>query len=243
MAERSRWVFWAGVAFCSAVFIGTVIGVWWLVHTLSDAQEVPLRRLAVQGAEQTVTAAEVREALRSDALGSFFSADVNELRQRVEQLPWVERASVRKEWPDVLQVYVVEQQPLAFWNDDRMLNLAGEVFKADSTRLSEAQRQQLPYLYGPEDAKQETLDQFRALSALLQINGFRVQALRLSPRFATEVVLADGTELRLGRESQLQRVQRFIDVYPAIEKQQDRPIDYVDLRYDTGVSVRWQDEQ
>ncbi|RUO66058.1 cell division protein FtsQ [Pseudidiomarina planktonica] len=236
---QSRWQLWGGVTFLALVLIITSGGSWWLQQQLMDANQMPLRRLLVQGELQQVAATEVQQALRSQPLGSFFSADVDELRQRVEALAWVDRASVRKEWPDLLRVYVVEQQPIAYWNDNLLMNERGELFSADVEGLAAG----IPYLYGPPDAATETLSTYQRLSALLELNGFVVRALRLSERFAAELVLEGGTEIRLGREARLQRIQRFIDLYPAIEKQQQGAIDYVDLRYDTGVAVRWREPE
>lgn len=114
-----RWSLWGGVAFLLLVLVSVGGGSWWLQQRLSDAHEVPLTRLLVEGELQQVTREQVRAALQAGSLGSFFSADVNELRRRVESLAWVDHASVRKEWPDLLRVYVVEQQPIAYWNDAR----------------------------------------------------------------------------------------------------------------------------
>lgn len=233
-----RWSLWGGVAFLLLVLAGVGGGSWWLQQRLSDAHEVPLKRLLVEGELRQVTQEQVREALQAGRLGSFFSADVNELRERVESLAWVDHASVRKEWPDLLRVYVVEQQPIAYWNDARLINQRGEVFSAPRDGVS----RDLPYLYGPAQGATQTLELYQQLASLLSLNGFEVRALRLSDRYAAELVLTDGTELRLGREARLERIQRFIDLYPAIQKQQQGAIDYVDLRYDTGVAVRWRDQ-
>ena len=59
--------------------------------------------------------------------------------------------------------------------------------------------------------------------------------------------------LNLGREERVKRVQRFMDVYPLIKahlkheskqknnnkKQLKQAVDYIDLRYDTGLAVGW----
>lgn len=247
MAEQARalsWQFWAGLTFFLIVVAGTFAGIGWLYYTAMDAQEVPLKRLVVQGELRYVTPTDVREALveaNGMPLGSFFSADVNELRAQVEAMPWVEKASIRKEWPDILKVFVVEQVPLAHWNanqrDDALLNQAGEVFYADKSGLT----LDLPYLAGPDHAVAEAVKQYRELNELLQLNGFNVAQLELSERFSVELALAQGTVLRLGREALLERIQRFIDLYPELEEHKEAPIDAIDLRYDTGVAVRWKE--
>ncbi|WP_258239865.1 cell division protein FtsQ/DivIB [Pseudidiomarina homiensis] len=247
MADQARalsWQFWSGLTFFLIVVAGTFVGIGWLYYTAMDAQEVPLKRLVVQGDLRYVTAADVRDALIAEngvPLGSFFSADVNELRAEVEAMPWVEKASVRKEWPDILKVFVVEQVPLAHWNanqrDDALLNQAGEVFYADKSGLEGG----LPYLAGPDHAVTEAVKHYRELNELLQLNGFSIAQLELSERFSVELALAQGTMLRLGREALLERIQRFIDVYPELEAHKDAPIDAIDLRYDTGVAVRWKE--
>lgn len=247
MADQERalsWQFWSGLAFFLIVVAGTFVGIGWLYYTAMDAQEVPLKRLVVQGELHYVTAADVRDTLTAEngqPLGSFFSADVNELRAQVEAMPWVEKASIRKEWPDILKVFVVEQVPLAHWNanqrDDALLNQAGEVFYADKSGLTDG----LPYLAGPDHAVAQAVKQYRELNELLQLNGFSIAQLELSERFSVELALNEGMVLRLGREALLERIQRFIDVYPELEARKDAPIDAIDLRYDTGVAVRWKE--
>lgn len=234
-----RWQFWLGLSFFLSVLVGTIGGGIWLYYLAMDANEVPLRKLIVQGELQYVSRDEVRSALTDTELGSFFSADVDGIRSSIEALPWVDRASVRKEWPDILKVFLVEQQPLAHWNVQQrpraLLNEQGEVFEADKDVLTKP----LPYLSGPEHAVDETVAQFHKVQQLLELNGHWISSLQLSERFAVDVVLQSGIELRLGREGLLERVQRFIDLYPQLAAHRDSLIEYVDLRYDTGVAVSW----
>ena len=49
--------------------------------------------------------------------------------------------------------------------------------------------------------------------------------------------------LNLGRKDKAKRVQRFIDVYPRMEKRADAQIDAIDLRYDTGLAVSYKPVQ
>ncbi|MGM0907055.1 MAG: cell division protein FtsQ/DivIB [Pseudomonadota bacterium] len=239
--QRLRSVnFWSGVTVLCLTIAGALVGIYQLNQVLTDEQQVPLAELNVQGELQYTANEEVRRALTSEPLGSFFTADVNELRRRVEQLPWVQKVSIRKVWPDKLSVYVTEHKPVAMWNGDRLINEQSEVFRANIEQVDTA----LPQLFGPEDAVEETWKEFNRVQQMLAVNGFQVRALRLTERFAVSVVLAQGIEVKLGREATLERIKRFIDVFPSIvehEKSKDNEIDTVDLRYDTGAAVAWRE--
>jgi len=91
-------------------------------------------------------------------------------------------------------------------------------------------------------AVDEVVHQYRRLSQLLALDGFYVTRLELSERFAVRLWLDNDIELRLGREARLERIQRFIELYPVIKRESEKQIAYVDLRYDTGVAVGWNEQ-
>jgi cell division protein FtsQ len=82
------------------------------------------------------------EALRSQlgiAVGQpILTIDPTITRARLEQLPWVERASVERRLPDRIEVRLIERQPLALWQRaDRfaLIGRGGEVIAPDVTAL------------------------------------------------------------------------------------------------------------
>lgn len=77
------------------------------------------------------------------------------------------------------------------------------------------------------------------MHALLATTAMNIEELSLSERFAWQVQLENGIELNLGRKEFIDRLQRFIDVYPLLA-QQEKTVKYIDLRYDTGVAVGWE---
>ena len=236
--------FWSGVIVFCLTLIGLGVGIYQLNEVLTDEQQVPIASLSVQGELIYTDKSEIRQALLSKPLGSFFTADVDQIRARIEALPWVKQASLRKVWPDRLSVHVTEQTPIAHWNGDRLLNAEGDVFSAelDTRKLPQA----LPQLFGPEREVEQTLTAYRDLQGLLSLNGLSISALRLTDRFSVNVVLTSGIELKLGREATAERIKRFIDLLPKIKSHpnnEKQRIEAVDLRYDTGVAVSWQPKE
>ena len=145
------------------------------------------------------------------------------------------RASVRKQWPNRLKVYLVEQTPVARWNEDLMLNPYGESFNAEGKSLG------LPQLFGPGGSEKTALEGYNAMQSLLAGRELTIAELSLSERYAWQVQLKNGIEVNLGRQEFIDRLQRFVDVYPLLAKQ-PKAIQYVDLRYDTGLAVGWSED-
>lgn len=233
--RHANWPLIGGVSFFVLVVIGLINLYQNSVTYLMDEQQVPLRHVVITGDLVRTTNAQINEKVMTPDLGSFFNVDVNQVQQRIESLPWVYKVSVRKKWPDVLNVHITEQQAVAKWNEEQLLNEHGEVFEAPMDAAAIA----LPQLFGPKGSYIDALQGYRDLHGLLSINGFDVAQLTLSPRFSWQLMLENGVMLELGTKLKVKRVQRFIDMYGVITKHKDAPVLSVDLRYDNGMAVRW----
>lgn len=202
-------------------------------YFLQDEQRSPVQVIEFTGEFNHVDIGELERVIRNAQPGSFFALDVNDVHKVIEDHPWIYRASVRKQWPKTLQIYLVEQIPVVVWNGDMMLNPYGEVFNVAPGSLV------LPQLFGPGGSEITALEGYNAMQRLLATSGLNIAELSLSERFAWQLQLQNGIRLNLGRHEFMDRLQRFVDVYPLLSRQ-ETPIDYIDLRYDTGLAVGWQ---
>jgi cell division protein FtsQ len=82
------------------------------------------------------------EALRTQlgiAVGQpILTIDPDLTRARLEQLPWVERASVERLLPDRVQVRLIERRPLALWQQGgrfALIDRGGEIIAPDVSAL------------------------------------------------------------------------------------------------------------
>lgn len=235
-ARHKQIRFWSGVAFLLAVITGLIVGGIKIQDYLQDAQRAPVQVVDFSGDFSHVNVTRLERLIRQSQPGSFFALDVNEVYKLVEAQPWVYRASVRKQWPNTLKIYLVEQQPVAQWNDDFLLNPYGDTFSASADGLG------LPKLFGPGGSEKTALEGYNAMRSLLATTAMPIAELSLSERFAWQIQLENGIELNLGRQEFIDRLQRFIDVYPLLAKQ-PKAVKYVDLRYDTGLAVGWQEAE
>ena len=64
---------------------------------------------------------------------SLLFLDVADARAKLEAIPWIAEATVRKLYPDRLQITVTEREPFALWQQQGKV----KVIAADGTVLSE----------------------------------------------------------------------------------------------------------
>jgi cell division protein FtsQ len=97
----------------------------WKVERLMAAGFV-VEQIDVMG-EGRLNERDIRLAAQIQRGSYFFGVDLDAARERTESLPWVDRAVVRRLWPDRIVVQVVETTPYALWQNDGELFLLTEL--------------------------------------------------------------------------------------------------------------------
>lgn len=171
--------------------------------------------------------------------GNFFTTNLEQVRTSFESVPWVRRATVRREWPDQLIVAIEEHEPLGTWGEDgRLLSVKGDVFTAN---LAEAEDEHpLPAFDGPEGSEKDVLARFGQLRAWFAPVKLVPESLSLSSRYAWTVKLDNGMQVALGREvdhnTMRDRVQRLVKIYPQLAARVP-DIQTIDMRYQNGLAL------
>ncbi len=209
-----------------------------VVNGWIGAERWPLRTLRINDDLQRVDARQVRETLLPYASRGFFAVRLGEAQAAVARLPWVERAEVRKRWPDVVEVRVVEHRPFARWGEDRLLSEQGRLFPVAGIELPQA----LPWLHGPESQVAEVVALYNESRALFAPTGYEVRALQLDGRGSWRLVLSNGTEVVIGSQEARLRLGRFARLLPQLMTEQGLPMRRADLRYTNGFSVTWAEQ-
>lgn len=206
------------------------------VFALRLVLDQPLEKVSVEGRFQRVSPLDVEKAVRASVgPGGLITVDLEAVSAAVRQIPWVDRASVARRWPDGLAVFVEEQRPVARWGETGLVNLRGELFVNDARHIPP----ELPELVGPAGTEGVMTARYLASKGRLEEAGLRLSQLRLDARGAWELALDNGVSLRLGRSRIDERFERFVDVAARIVGPRAAEIAYVDLRYANGFAIGW----
>jgi cell division protein FtsQ len=221
-----------GLPVVGLLLAGGGYGVW---HKLADPHTLPLQQVRLEAPFSKVAKEQLYAVVKGSVNGGFFSVDVEAITAALTALPWVDKAEVRRVWPDTLNVTVTEQVALARWRDKALVNLRGELFSAPVETFPEG----LVELDGPELMVGQMAERFHRFSEILQKTGLGLQRVVLTPRRAWELQLSDQTQIILGRDDMQKRLQRYVRFHAQLAANA-RQVKRVDMRYTNGFAVQWQ---
>lgn len=191
----------------------------------------PIREVKVDGQLAHVNREQIKLIVAKHLKGNFFTLDLIKTRDAFEKLPWARNVSVRRRWPDKLDVAIEEHQALARWGNIALVNTHGELFQA-------ATDAELPVFYGPGDGVMEVTKSYGNYSLILNKADIKIAQVTLSPRRAWEIKTNKGLKIALGRVDMDVRLDKFARAYQSTLSQLNVKVVYADLRYPNGFAVR-----
>ena len=194
---------------------------------------LPVRVISLEGEVQHLSLPTLQSLISSRLSGGILTQDLAQLREVVEDLPWVERAGIRRIWPDRLSIQIEEWEPIAYWGEEGLVTASGIIFRP----RTDAHPEDLPRLWGEEDQAPMIVERFLNWREQFARRDLQLMKLVRSTQGAWMLYLKDGLPLYLGTSDLEGRLQRFLIAYPAIEAA-GRPA-RIDARYSNGLAVRW----
>jgi len=237
---------------CALLLLGA--GVWYLVQrpmfTLAvievegrqgdNGEKVTLEKVPLRH----VNALTIRSVALPHIKGNFFTANLDQVRQAFEMVPWVRRASIRREWPNKLIVGLEEHRSLGSWGDDgQLLSDKGELFTANFAEAEEDNdNNDLIEFDGPLGSEKEVWARYLDFKRWFKTVNLVPESVTYTKRYAWLVQLNNGVKVQLGREQNSgvleERVNRLLRVYPQLEERLPGQIERVDLRYPNGLALK-----
>jgi cell division protein FtsQ len=170
--------------------------------------------------------------LKSNSALPFF--DIEQARLALLKNPWIAQASLKKLFPNQLQIEIAERKPAALWQRDRRL----AVIAADGTVLLESfspEFKHLPLLVGRGGDK-ETQAFLEAVEAFPLIKENMRAGIFVAER-QWRILMKNGTEIKLPEQGMSDALRRLV----ALEREKrflSLDILTIDLRLHDRVTVR-----
>ena len=196
--------------------------------------------------EEVLSALGIHFYTRAGGGVSAFRLNLDDERKQVELIPWVQRATVTRVFPNRLAVTIVEREPVAFANIDGRVKLVD----ADGVLLEKPEKADFtfPVLEGFGEAgnandRLARLDLYqdfmKQLGGETPSSGWLVSEVDLTDADDLQAMLVQGTEtiqVHFGHSNFLERFHDFLSLLPEMRKTNTK-IDSVDLRYRNQVVV------
>lgn len=202
-----------------------------------EPRHLPVRFVTVDGEVRRLSRARLQETVLGHLHGGILSQDLTEIKAAVEALPWVRSASLRRLWPDRLELAVEEQEPVARWGDDGLVTSDGVVFRPKDEELPRG----LSRLVAADDKAPAVVDRFLAWGPRFERTRLSLVELSLDARGAWTLSFDAGFTLALGTSQVEERLSRFLRAYPLLAAAGRSEL--VDMRYSNGLAVRWAENQ
>jgi len=196
-----------------------------------------------------VSRADILPIFGEDIGKNIFFIHLSERRKQLEQIPWIEKATVMRILPDQIRVSVVERKPIAFVREGQQIELVdgdGVVLTMSPEAMTQ-HHYSFPVVTGidPRDAaasRKTRMAVYRRLIDELDSNGQhlsrQISEIDLTdPEDARVLMEDDPTLLHFGDEQFLARYQRY-KAHIAEWRQQYPQLSAIDLRYDSQVVLK-----
>lgn len=212
------------------------------VYRLLNVYLFPIEKLYVTGSVAHIVPEQVKQVAMENVSYGFFAVDLDELRKALEGLRWVQNVSIRRVWPNALQIDIQEHKAVARWGQIYLINERGSLFIPDNMD----QGQDLPSLIGPPGMHRFLWGQYKELQGMLNGTGLNIAQLVFDSRHAMRLKTQSGISIQLGRlrnvtDSYLE-LTLFAKAYRQRLMEKQANIASIDLRYTNGFAIEWRDK-
>ncbi|MGK0445251.1 MAG: cell division protein FtsQ [Bermanella sp.] len=161
----------------------------------------------------------------------FIYLDVNAIKDQVQSMVMVSQVSVEKVWPDILKVAIVEERPVAIWNDESMLSENGDILPVALKQLK------LPRLKGANQESKMVMQHFLLFNRWGKRHQLELVEINHSSA-GWQLTYESGLSIWLDNTTAMNGLQQLDSV---IDQFNLARVHRIDMRYEQGFAVAWKD--
>lgn len=232
--RQYEWLSFIRKALSIGLVIMILISFLLLIIVLRNPKTLPFQKIKISENGNHIKITTLKDIITEHVGGGFFSLDASKLRSALLSLSWVSNVSLRRVWPNKLEIAIQEQKPIAWWNNNELITAECKVF----TPPPDTFPKNFPHLQGPYDSAFLILKRFQHFSQELTSLHVVITTLTLTNRHAWSLTLNAHAKVYLGREKIDQRFAQLVHLYPEIIGSRTNQVNRIDLRYPNGLAIQ-----
>lgn len=217
----------------TAFFIG-IIALAAAIIWVAISSTTVLSKAKFQGTLQQLDEATLQKVIDPYMGQSFWRVDLERLHADLVRLEWVYQAQVSRRWPNQLRVALVEQTPVARWQDDGLLNQQGAIFYPHQIDAFK----QLVKLDGNPLNSAKILKTLADFQQRFDQMGWLIEKLTQHPDRSWQIHFLSGSQLWVDDTDQNTKLTRFIRAYSKTDPALRKFAQVYDLRYSNGFVMK-----
>tara|TARA_B100000029_G_scaffold482106_1_gene531769 strand:+ start:275 stop:1027 length:753 start_codon:yes stop_codon:yes gene_type:complete len=194
----------------------------------------PLTSIKIEGDLKRVSTKRVDSIVSEIMNQGFLTINQSKYKDRLENIDWVKSVRINKEWPNKINILLIEDDVVGLWNQKLLLNSSGELYNLDQRIVPK----ELIQFSGPDDRVNDVYEKFNIYNNELVTRGILIEKIELNLRGSWEITIRPSITIKLGGEDTQERFERFLTIWDQSLLENFELISYIDLRYTEGFSIK-----
>lgn len=232
---KDQLLVWASWLLLVVACLVLILGGYTLYQRISQAKIAKLEVLNVSANAQKLLIDHLHEHVQ----GSYFTADLEQIRDQALSLSWVDRVVVSRQWPDSIVLRVIPRHAVARWGTGRLLSDDGVVFQPVEP-LAVAH---LPLMHGPQSQANVMMNKYHDINQMFAPMGIHLKELYLTERMTWFMQFDSGLRIIVDQDQTMSKLQQLSGLASKDLKPVWPNIAAIDLRYRNGLAIQWKNAQ
>ena len=222
------------------VFAAVVVGLLVLILLMGGKalRDAPPAEIQVSHQGLSITQYNVlQQVMAQQKVDSFFTSDLQALRDITMGLAWVDQVSVTRDWQKGIVITVFPKQAVANFGTERLVDAKGSVFvPADDKDLTQ---ERFAMLQGETNQAPVIMQQMQQVNDWYAPLGMQVEDIILSPRMTWLIRFDTGLRVIVDNENTAQKLLNLSQLLGNQLSDRRDEMQSVDLRYKNGFTIAW----
>lgn len=221
-------------------FMMLVIGMLLLILIMGGKALRDAPPAAIHVSTQGLTATQyqaLQQVMGQQRVSSFFTSDLQVLRDITMGLSWVDQVSITRDWQSGIVVEALPKQAVANFGTERLVDAKGTVFvPADDRELTQVQ---FATLQGEMTQAPVIMQQMQQINGWYAPLDMRVEDIILSPRMTWLIRFDNGLRVIVDNENTAQKLLNLSQLLGNQLDSRRADMQSIDLRYKNGFTIAW----